>query len=245
MQLIYLAAGKGSRLGKKYSSKPKCFANVNQKKIIDYNKNFFSQFSQVIIVTGYKSKQIKKKFLNKKKFLILYNKNYRSTNMVYSMFLAENYVKEDVIICYGDIIFNNHIITEKLFKSKKTIMPLNSKWYKYWLQRMDKKEALSDAENILVSKKYVLSIGSKIYKKIPKFQFMGIIKFKLSDFKKLSHLFFRLNKFKIDFTNFINLSLKKKIIKICYFSYNNFWLENDSANDIKVNSKILKKLKKW
>ncbi len=61
MELIYLAAGKGSRLGKTYSTKPKCFANINKKKIIDYNEYFFSKFKKVFIITGYKSHFIKKK----------------------------------------------------------------------------------------------------------------------------------------------------------------------------------------
>ena len=72
---------------------------------------------------------------------------------------------------------------------------------------------------------------------------MGIIKFKLTHYKKLYFLFIKLNKFKIDFTKFINLCLKKNIIKISFFPYNDIWLENDTAKDVKINSKILEKFK--
>jgi choline kinase len=98
MQLIYLAAGRGKRLGQKYSSKPKCFVKLNNKKIIDYNKNFFSKFNKVILITGYKSEEIEKKFQKNKKIFIIYNKDYMKTNMVYSMFLARDYIKEDVVV---------------------------------------------------------------------------------------------------------------------------------------------------
>ena len=169
MQLIYLAAGRGKRLGQKYSSKPKCFVKINNKKIIDYNKNFFSKFNKVILITGYKSEEIEKKFQKNKKIFIIYNKDYMKTNMVYSMFLARDYIKEDVVVCYGDIIFNSDNITRKLFRSKKTIMPLNTSWYNYWLQRMNKKKIIADAENVIVKKNHIISIGSKIYKKFLNF----------------------------------------------------------------------------
>jgi len=54
MQLILLSAGRGSRLPKKYRSKPKCLAVVNNKTILENNLNFYNKFKDKIIVGGYK-----------------------------------------------------------------------------------------------------------------------------------------------------------------------------------------------
>ena len=58
MQLVILASGKGSRLKNKTKNIPKCLVKINGKSIIDYNKKIFSEFKNIIIVTGYKSKLI-------------------------------------------------------------------------------------------------------------------------------------------------------------------------------------------
>ena len=58
MQLIVLAAGKGSRLPKKFRNKPKCMTEINGKSILEHNKSFFLKFKKRIIITGYKSKLI-------------------------------------------------------------------------------------------------------------------------------------------------------------------------------------------
>ena len=58
-----------------------------------------------------------KKFAKKNKFKIIHNIKYKSTNMVYSSFLATKFIKEDVVICYGDIIFDSSIYNS--LKEKK------------------------------------------------------------------------------------------------------------------------------
>ena len=41
MQLVLLAAGKGSRLPKKYRSYPKCMVHIRNKNILEHNIEFY------------------------------------------------------------------------------------------------------------------------------------------------------------------------------------------------------------
>ena len=50
--------------------------------------------------------------------------------MVYSLFLTKNLIKEDVVIVYGDIVFDHKIYS--LLKAKKNILPVNVNWLKNW-----------------------------------------------------------------------------------------------------------------
>ena len=127
MQLILLSAGIGSRLSKKLRKKPKSLAIINKKSILEHNLSFFKKFKKKIIITGYK-KNLLTNFAKKNKFKVIYNSKFQSTNMVYSMFLASKLINEDVVICYGDIIFDPNLYL--LLKKKENIMPLNSKWLK-------------------------------------------------------------------------------------------------------------------
>ena len=105
---------------------------------------------------------------------------------------------------------------------------------------MSNKEIIDDAEDIKIDKKNnLLSIGGKI-SKIPKYQYMGIIKLKIKSFKKLKKYYKKLKK-KIDFTSFINLAIREKVIKFKVLKTKKYWVEIDTTKDILAANKILPK----
>ena len=154
------------------------------------------------------------------------------------MFLASKKITNDVVICYGDIIFDKSIFN--LLKKKGNIMPVYKDWLKLWKKRMNKKKIKDDAEDIKIKKKELKMIGEKIKIKFPKFQYMGIFKIKREDFFKLKMYYEKLGNKKIDMTNFINSALKQKMIKFDTEIYKKFWFEIDNYNDIKVASNFFK-----
>ncbi len=239
MQLIVLSAGRGSRLPKKFRNRPKCLVKLNSKPLLLYNENFFKHFEDKIIVTGFKQKYLKK-ISEKIGFTNVFNKKYSSTNMVYSLFLTKNKIKDDVVIVYGDIIFNDSVY--ELLKPKKNIIPVNINWYKNWKKRMSMNNIFKDAENIVVKENNLLEIGTKINKnKIPKYQFMGIVKLRKQTFLKCYDFFKKLNNKKVDMTSFLNLCISNKIMSLKVQKYKNYWYEIDSASDHKFAQRDLKK----
>lgn len=237
MDLILLSAGKGSRLSKKLRSNPKSLVKVNNKAIIDYNLKFYEKFKKKIIITGYKKRSFSN-FAKKNKFKIINNFNYRITNMVYSMFLASKFIKNDVVICYGDIIFDDKI--HNLLIEKKSLIPLNLNWLNIWKKRMNKKDIINDAENLSINKNYLASIGGKITNKYPKYQYMGIFKLKKKDYFKLHHYFKKISNPKIDMTTFLDMAIKNTKIKLRIKAYKSFWYEIDNDRDLFITSKELK-----
>jgi len=235
MQLIILASGRGSRLGRLTKKIPKCLVDVRSHSIIDYLSENFKKFNQTIILTGYKSKLLNNKFPKIKK---VKNNKYMSTNMVYSLFCAKKYITQDIIISYSDIIFDTKII-DKMIKIKKSHIPLNKEWLTLWKRRMDNKSINRDAEDLSTYKYNVLSIGEKIKNKRPKLQFMGLIKLKYKDFINLHKYFKTLNNPKIDMTSFLNNAIKNKIINLNYFKTSRYWFEIDNINDKKIAEKFL------
>jgi|TARA_B100001971_G_C18258060_1_gene583993 choline kinase len=236
MQLVILASGRGSRLNRKTKKIPKCLVKLKNKSIIDYNLKFYKKFKKKIIITGYKSHLLKKKFMNNN-FKFVENKKFSSTNMVYSLFCASKIINQSLVVCYSDIIFD-YKIYKKLTKNTTSIVVKNN-WYNYWKKRMSNKKILDDAEDLVIRKGYVNSIGGKIGKKLPKCQFMGLVKIKYKDFRSLKIFFTKLKNKKIDFTNFLNLAIKNKIIKLKAYETNLFWVEIDNIKDLKVAEKIV------
>ena len=237
MQLILLAAGRGSRLPKNYRILPKCMALINKKTILDHNLDFYKKFKNKILITGYKGKKIHK-FAKQNNFKIVHNNKYKNTNMVYSLFLSSKFVTEDVIICYGDIIFDPNLY--KSLKKRTNLIPLNKNWLKLWKKRMSKKNILNDAENLEVKNGYLKSIGAKI-KKFPTYQYMGIVKLMKKDFFKARNFFNNFNDKKIDMTSFLNNILIRDLINFKIIKYNSYWYEIDNAKDIKVTQTLINK----
>ena len=239
MQLIVLSAGKGSRLPKKFRKKPKCLVEIESKPLLFHNYNFFKNFKSRTIITGYKHKYLKS-VAKKIGFESIINKKFSSTNMVYSLFLAKKVVNQDVVIIYGDVIFHEKIY--KLIKSKNNILPVNINWLNNWKKRMSYKKILNDAENLFTLNNNLTEIGSKINKKkLPKYQFMGIIKLKKSTFMKCYTFFKKLKNNKIDMTSFLNLCVKNKVMSVNIKKYDNYWYEIDTISDYQFAKKDIKK----
>lgn len=235
MQLVLLAAGKGSRLPIRFRNNPKCLVKINNKTILEHNESFYKKFKYRSIISGYKNYRLKK-FIKKNNFQNIINKKYKTTNMVYSLFKLKNLKSNEIVVCYSDIIFDKNIFNN-LVKKNKSFVLLKKNWLDVWKGRMKFKNIFKDAEDVKIKINKLLSIGQKIYSKLPNYQYMGIIKLTLNDFIKLRKFFRKLNKPKIDFTTFLNLSLKKKIINLKVMITNKYWYEIDNKLDIDFTSK--------
>lgn len=210
MILIVLASGRGSRLNNLTKNKPKCLVKIkNNFTIIDNLEKIFKSFTKIIIVSGYKGEQLKKKFIHNKNIVVIKNKKYNTTNMVYSMFVPSRHINDDVVITYSDIVYSKSVIT-RLKKFNKLILPLKSDWLKIWKMRMSKDQIFQDAENIVLNKKYIKTIGGKIVKKLPSVQYMGLLKVPFKKYKKMHQIFLRKKNFQIDMTSFLDFLIKKK-----------------------------------
>jgi choline kinase len=240
MNFIILASGKGNRVKSLTKNFPKALIKITNKlRIIDLINFTIPEQSNKIAVLGYKFNFIKKK-IRQLKYTIVQNKEFNNTNMVESMFCAKNKIlKKEVIVIYSDIIFEKKLI-KKLISVKGNVIPLNKNWYENWKKRMPKKEILHDAENVKIIKNKVVSIGGKITKKLPKFQYMGILKFKYKDFIKLNSYYKKLGNKKIDLTSFINCAIKNKIITMNYCSVGSYWTEIDTIKDYILCKKNIK-----
>ena len=241
MNLIILASGRGSRLKKITKDKPKCLTKITKNKtLLDFISENFSKNENNIISIGYKSHLIKN-YLKKKNVKFIKNKNYLIKNMVESLMLCKKkLVKGDLLIIYGDIFFDKKIIG-RIKKIKGNVVPLNSNWFKSWKKRYGTlKRIKKDAENLIVSKGKIISIGEKIKKKIPKFQFMGIVKIDQKTFNILRKFYKTLNNKKISFTEFINESIKSKITEYKYYQSKYYWYEVDNYKDLKYLKKNIK-----
>lgn len=237
MNLVILASGMGTRLNKKM---PKCLVSIKNKTLLERIINASQGFDKVIVVGGYKINLIKKIINNKKNIYIVNNRDFKTTNMVESFFKAYRKINNDVIITYSDILFDQSLFKQMTSFNKNHLL-LKSNWRQIWRLRMSEKKLKLDAENIKTKKNEIISIGGKIEKKLPKYQFMGLIRINYNDLEKVKIFYTKLKNKKIDFTNFINLLIEKKIIKFKFKQTKKSWFEIDNKKDLLVAKKYFQK----
>ena len=231
MILVIVAAGRGKRLKKNI---PKCLTKIKNISIIERLEPFIKMFKKTIIVTGYKDELIRKKLKKNKKVFFVKNKNFKKSNMVYSMFCAKKFIPRncDIVLCYSDIIFDSKIYYN-FKKHNFSFIPIKTDWLKIWKKRMAKRKIKLDAENLIIEGKSIVTIGTKITSSYPKYQFMGLMKIKHKDYIFMENVFKKIKNMKIDFTNFINILINKYSFYLRYKKTSLKWFEVDTLKDLK------------
>ena len=99
MKVIILAAGFGNRLKPYTNDKPKCMVELLGKPILQYQIETLNALGldDIVVVGGYHIEKIKGRNLK-----IIKNEQYDCTNMVSSLFCAEDFINQDkdLIILY-------------------------------------------------------------------------------------------------------------------------------------------------
>ena len=186
MRVVILAAGQGTRLRPLTNDLPKCMVGLNEKPLIQYQLDLFKQFgiNDINVVTGYLKEKIN--FDHIKKF---YNPYYTSTNMLYTLFCANELFdgSDDILISYGDIIYNSEVLSKIIDSKAKINVVVDKDWKDYWQARME--NPLEDAETLKIdSNGDIKELGKKAtsYDDIEG-QYIGLIKLRkdfVLEFKK-------------------------------------------------------------
>jgi len=174
LHTIILAAGEGKRLKPLTQDKPKGLISLFGKSLLQHQLDVYDScnINDVSIVTGYKKDMVK--FSNTFSF---HNLNYQNTNMLETLFCAQEKIIGSVIVAYGDIIFEKKILEALLEEEEDISVVVDSNWKKYWDVRFE--NPLDDAESLEIDKQgFIQNIGQKVdnLEKIQG-QYIGLMKF--------------------------------------------------------------------
>jgi choline kinase len=116
-------------------------------------------FSKKIIVTGYKREKLDD-IIGENKLIEVHNPEFDTTNMVKSLFCAEDYLDGEVVIAYTDILYHERVLAKLIECNENICVASDSNWKNYWEERLD--NPLDDAETFKVdSYGNILNLGQK------------------------------------------------------------------------------------
>jgi L-glutamine-phosphate cytidylyltransferase len=170
---IILAAGQGTRLRPLTDDIPKCMVEVAGKPLFIRQLETLKKcgIKNIVVATGYKEEVIPGEDVTK-----IFNKNYATTNMIESLLCAEKYIKGDLIISYGDIIYSESVLKSLMENKNDIVIASDEEWRPYWESRCE--DPLDDAESFEKGEGgKVRSLGKKA-KKLEEIegQYIGLIK---------------------------------------------------------------------
>ena len=184
---IILAAGVGSRLRPYTDDRPKCLVEVAGVSLLDRQLSVLrsEEIESIVLIGGYRIEKIIGRHLKVRK-----NPRYAETNMLWTLFCAEDELEGGALVCYGDIVYSREIL-QALLKSKADFsIVVDMDWESYW--RMRNEDPLADAETLkLASDGKILEIGQKP-KSLAEIegQYIGLMKFSAKGIKTLKQVFY-------------------------------------------------------
>lgn len=131
MKAVILAAGMASRLRPLTDNCPKCLLKVGGRTLLGRTVDniMAAGISRLVVVTGYREEMIRTFLTDKYPQLditFIQNKDYRTTNNIYSLWLARPEVAgREFLLLDSDILFDGEII-RRLFAGSGSTLALNS-----------------------------------------------------------------------------------------------------------------------
>ena len=123
---LLLAAGTGSRLFPLTQKSPKCLTLVNETSILERLIKSLNQngFKRLVVVTGHLEDCIRD-FLKTRagniKIEYVFSPLYKTTNNIYSLWMAREIINEPFLLIESDLIFEPSLLTEMLYPDRIAI----------------------------------------------------------------------------------------------------------------------------
>lgn len=239
MRAIILAAGEGQRLRPLTLDRPKCLVEYRGKALVDYEIETMRAcgLTDIILIKGYRQETLLRPGVR-----YVVNPDYATTNMVWTLFCAESYFDDDLLVSYGDILYGPSILKPLLESQDDFSVAVSTDWKELWMKRME--DPLKDAETMKIDAKGLIrELGKKpkSYDEIQG-QYMGLFKIRKGMLEKVRRVYHEADKHAIydgkDYRNMFMTSFIQRVIDLGHpvkaVRVPGEWLEIDRLDDLKV-----------
>ena len=195
---------------------------------------------KIFVVTGYKREKYVLKDIE-----YLFNPRYSETEQLASMMVARTKVSDDVLIIFGDIIFDNQVLQQILTSNDDIAIAIDLDWEKSYNERPDNPKSLAD--KVLINQKKVLRVSAKEasfdIENQTVGEFLGIIKLSANGSRTIIKKYEELEKSHVGRFHDANSLEKAKLadilqelidskIEISFIAVNGKWCEIDTPKDL-------------
>src|SRR5215469_1137767 len=126
MRAILIAAGRGRRLMPTTADAPKCYAEVSNRRLLDWALLAFREagINDICFIGGYQIELVKKDY---PQFTFRHNASWEQNNILASLLHAEDLMDQGFICSYSDILFTADLVSRVLKQAGDIVLSVDTK----------------------------------------------------------------------------------------------------------------------
>ncbi len=174
MRAIIIGAGRGRRLMPTTEDAPKCFAEVGDRRILDWTLETLQRngISDVHFVGGYQIDKVQKDYPH---FTFHHNADWENNNILASLLYAEPAMNEPFVCCYSDILFTSETLAALLQSEADIALMVDTAWKERYIHRS--LHPTDDAEKVQVQNGRVVRVHRDIPEDAAHGEYTGVARF--------------------------------------------------------------------
>ena len=188
MRVIFIGAGRGSRLMPTTGNEPKCFARVRDKRILDWNLEAFARngIDDIAFIGGYLIDTVRAAY---PQFTFRHNDDWPNNNILASLMYAEDLMDEPFICCYSDTLYSANLIAGVAASDHDITVSADTGWAERYTDRTE--HPADDAEKLTAQNGVVTRIHRGIDVAEAWGEYTGVAKFSVAGARQLKEHFAR------------------------------------------------------
>lgn len=182
MRVLIIGAGRGRRLMPTTADTPKCFAEVQGRRILDWGLRAFAAhgLTDICFIGGYQIDKVRAAYPH---LTFCHNTEWEKNNILASLMYAETLMDQPFLCCYADILFTAGVIDRLLLSRADIALSVDTCWRQRYEHRT--LHPPDDAEKVTVLDGSVTRIHRAIPPPQAHGEYTGIAKFSLAGARQL------------------------------------------------------------
>ena len=174
MRAIIIGAGRGSRLMPTTENSPKCFAEIQGRRILDWTVEALKGggCTEICFIGGYRIDSVRREYPD---FIFRENEDWRNNNILVSLMCAEDLMDRPFVTAYSDILFTADVVRGLVQSRDELSLGVDTDWREHYRPRTQ--HPPHDAEKAITKDGKV----ARVYRTIPydeaTSEFIGVAKF--------------------------------------------------------------------
>ena len=188
MRAIIIGAGRGRRLMPTTADTPKCFAEVQGRRLLDWTQRAFAGagMKDICFIGGYQMEKVQSGYPH---FAFRHNAGWEQNNILLSLMQAEDLMGEGFVCCYSDTLFTSDVVRGILQHPADIALSVDTRWLERYEHRTQ--HPPDDAEKVTVNNGLVTRVHRGISPPEAHGEYTGMAKFTPAGGAKLSEHFHR------------------------------------------------------
>ena len=174
MRAVIIGAGRGRRLMPTTADTPKCYAEIQGRRVLDWALRGFAGagVSDICFIGGYQIEKVRRDYPH---FTFRHNAGWEHNNILLSLMHAEDLMGEGFVCCYSDILFTSDVVRRVLDNPADIALSVDTRWLERYEHRTQ--HPTDDAEKVTVLNGCVTRVHRAIAPREAHGEYTGIAKF--------------------------------------------------------------------